>query len=81
MEADIAAIVAAALFGTAAVMGAGGVIFLGVKALRLLGHTQSDLRDSVQRLEAEIGEMQERLDSHERVLQQQRETPKLESDR
>lgn len=81
MEADIAAIVAATLFGTATVVGAGGIIYLGSKALRLLGRTQTDIRDSIDRLEAEISEMHERLDSHELLLQQQRKAPRLEADR
>ena len=80
MEADIAAVVAATLFGSAAVVAAVGFVFVGFRAIRLFSQAQTRLRDSVERLEAEIDEVQERLDSHERALRHQSDAPKIEGD-
>ena len=77
MGPDIAALVASALFGTAAIVGAAGAVFLGAKFLRQQGQAQADLRRGMARLEDELGEIQERLDTHERLLQKDRDPAQL----
>ncbi len=78
MGPDIAAIIASALFGTAAIVGAAGAVFLGARFLRQQGKAQLDLRKEIESLGDELGEIHERLDAHERLLQKDRDRPRLE---
>ena len=78
MGPDLAAVIASALFGTAAVIGATGVVFLGARFLRLQGKAQADLRRAIEEIENEMGEIHERLDTQERLLQRDVDHRRLE---
>ncbi len=55
-----------------------GALWLGGKYLRRWGERKDDLRAAIERLEIEMDELQERVDFHERVLQQHRDSARLE---
>ncbi len=56
---------------------AGGTVWLGSRALRIWTQRRGHLYEAIDRLEAEIHELDERVDFHERLLQQQRDAGTL----
>jgi hypothetical protein len=64
-------------FATPAIIAAVGSVWLGSRALRIWTKRRGRLYEAIDRLEAEVGELAERVDFHERLLQQQRDAAKL----
>ena len=70
----------AVAFATPAIIAAVGAVWLGSKAIRIWSLRRGKLQEAVDRLESELDELHERLDFHERLLQEQRDRRRLEGD-
>ncbi len=60
-----------------AIIVAVGSVWLGAKVFNRWSQKKDNLHEAVERLEAELGEIHERLDFHERVLESQRDADRL----
>ena len=67
-------------FASPAIIGAVGAIWLGARALNIWSQRRGRLHEAIDRLGAEIDELQERLDFHERLLKEQHERARIERD-
>ena len=67
-------------FAAPAIIAAVGAVWLGAKALRIWTQRRGRLYEAIDQLEAEIGELQERMDTHEQLLREQRGRARLEAD-
>ena len=64
-------------FVSPALIAAIGGVWLGAKFLNRWSQRKDNLYEAIERLEAEIGDIHERLDFHERVLEQHRDADRL----
>jgi hypothetical protein len=67
-------------FASPAIIAAVGAIWLGSRALRIWSQKKGHTIETIAELEQEIAEIQERLDFHERLLQQRRDAARLEGE-
>ncbi|NIM49538.1 MAG: hypothetical protein GTN78_22145 [Gemmatimonadales bacterium] len=72
-------LVAATLFGIAALIISAGSIWLGAQYLRQQARREHDLRGAIEHLEVEVSELHERIDFQERLLTKYREVEELGS--
>ncbi len=63
-----------------AIIAAIGAIWLGSRALRIWTKRRGRMYELIDALEREIAELQERVDFHERLLQQHQDRPRLNSE-
>ena len=64
-------------FVSPALVAAIGAVWLGAKFFNRWSQKKDNLHEAFERLEAEIGEIHERLDFHERLLERQRDADRL----
>lgn len=81
MDPQALVFIAPALFGTAFVIAAAGGVWVTARFLRKRERSSEDLRRAIDHLAEEMGELNERVDLHERMLQQYREAARLERGR
>ena len=67
-------------FASPAIIAAVGAIWLGSRALRIWSSKKGRTLEAIEDLEREIADIHERLDFHERLLQQGRDAARLEGD-
>ena len=67
-------------FVSPALVAAVGSVWLGAKFFNKWSQKKDNLHEAVERLEAEIGEIHDRLDFHERLLERQRDADRLGGD-
>jgi hypothetical protein len=67
-------------FASPAIIAAVGAIWLGSRALRIWSKRRGRMYELIDELEGEVAELQERVDFHERLLQQQQDRGKLSSE-
>ncbi len=67
-------------FASPAIIAAVGGVWLGARAIRLWSQRRGRLYEAIDGLEAEIAELQERVDFHERLLKSQDNCARLEGD-
>jgi hypothetical protein len=67
-------------FASPAIIAAVGGIWLGSRALRIWGAKRGKTLEAIDELGQEIAEIHERLDFHERILQQRRDAARLEGE-
>ena len=67
-------------FVSPALVAAVGSVWLGAKFFNKWSQKKDNLHEVVERLEAEIGEIHDRLDFHERLLERQRDADRLGGD-
>jgi len=67
-------------FASPAIIAAVGAIWLGSRALRIWSQKKGQAIEAIDQLERELAEIHERLDFHERLLQQQRDAARLEGE-
>lgn len=65
-------------FASPAIIAAIGAIWLGSRALRIWSQRRGRLYDAIDQLEGEIAELHERLDFHERLLDDKRDQARIE---
>jgi hypothetical protein len=70
----------ALFFATPAIIAAVGAIWLGSRALRIWSKRRGRMYELIDELEGEVAELQERVDSHERLLQQHQDRRRLNSE-
>jgi len=63
-----------------AIIAAVGAVWLGSRALRIWSKRRGRLYESIDEMEGAIAELQERVDFHERLLQQQQDRQRLSSE-
>ena len=68
---DIGAIFFAVFFGGAAMTMAGGTIWLGARFLKHRENSTYAFRETIEDMESQIEELQERMDFHDRLLSRQ----------
>ena len=64
-------------FVSPALVAAVGSIWLGAKFFNRWSQKKDNLHEAIERLEAEIGDIHERLDFHERLLERHRDSDRL----
>ena len=64
-------------FVSPALVAAVGSVWLGAKFFNRWSQKKDNLHEAIERLEAEIGEIHDRLDFHERLLERQRDADRL----
>lgn len=64
-------------FVSPALIAAIGAVWLGAKFFNRWSEKKDNLHEAIERLESEIGDIHERLDFHERMLEQQRDADRL----
>jgi len=67
-------------FASPAIIAAVGAIWLGSRALRIWSQKKGQAIEAIDQLERELAEIHERLDFHERILQQRRDAARLEGE-
>jgi hypothetical protein len=67
-------------FASPAIIAAVGAIWLGSRALRIWSQKKGQAIEAIDQLERELAEVHERLDFHERLLQQRRDAARLEGE-
>ncbi len=67
---DIGAIFFAVFFGGAAMTMAGGTIWLGARFLKHRENSTYAFKETIEHMENQIEDLQERLDFHDRLLSQ-----------
>lgn len=67
-------------FVSPALVAAVGSVWLGAKFFNRWSQKKDNLHEAFERLEAEIGEIHDRLDFHERLLERQRDADRLGGD-
>jgi hypothetical protein len=67
-------------FALPAIIAAGGAVWLGSRALRIWSLKKRQSLEAIDQLEREIAEIHERLDFHERLLQQGRDAARLQGE-
>jgi hypothetical protein len=65
-------------FALPAIIAAVGGVWLGARAIRLWSQRRGRMYELIDQLEGEIAELQERVDFHERLLQQHADREKIE---
>lgn len=65
-------------FATPAIIAAVGAVWLGARAIRTWNQRRERTYEAIDQLREEIAELHERLDFHERLLQQHRDAPSIE---
>jgi membrane protein implicated in regulation of membrane protease activity len=68
-------------FVSPALVAAVGSVWLGAKFFNRWSQKKDNLHEAIERLEAEIGDIHERLDFHEHLLEQHREAERLRGGR
>ena len=66
-------------FPSPAIIAAVGAIWLGSRALRIWSKRRGRVYESIDEMEETIAELQERVDFHERLLQQHQDKGRLNS--
>jgi hypothetical protein len=67
-------------FASPAIIAAVGGIWLGSRALRIWSQKKGRAIEAINELAGEIAEIHERLDFHERLLQQRRDAKRLDGE-
>ena len=67
-------------FASPAIIAAVGGIWLGSRALRIWSQKKGRAIEAINELAGEIAEINERLDFHERLLQQRRDAKRLDGE-
>ncbi len=67
-------------FASPAIIAAVGAVWLGSRALRIWSLKKGQSLEAIDQLEREIAEIHERLDFHERLLQQGRDAARLQGE-
>ena len=67
-------------FASPAIIAAVGAIWLGSRALRIWTKRRGRMYELIDEMEGEIAELQERVDFHERLLQQDQDRRRLNSE-
>jgi membrane protein implicated in regulation of membrane protease activity len=65
------------LFGAAALTVAGGSVWVAAKWVGSRKHSNDEVREAIERLADEVAELHERVDFHERLLEQVRDASRL----
>jgi hypothetical protein len=65
-------------FASPAIIAAVGAIWLGSRALRIWNQRRGRMYEAIDQLEGEIAELHERLDFHERLLQDKQDQARIE---
>ena len=65
------------LFGAAAMTVAGGSVWVAAKWVGSRKHSNDEVREAMERLADEVAELHERVDFHERLIEQVRDAARL----
>ncbi len=65
------------LFGVAAMTVAGGSVWVAAKWVGSRKHANDEVREALERLADEVAELHERVDFHERLIEQVRDAARL----
>jgi hypothetical protein len=68
---------APAMFGAAALTVAGGSVWVAARWVDSRRHSNDETREALERLADEVAELHERVDFHERLLEQVRDAARL----